>query len=111
MIYASTDTVPARSLQQRMDALSRANQVRIYRAELKVDIKMGHAHILDVLKHHENYDVGTMKIRDLLMAVPKMGETKVNKLLRLCKISPSKTMDGMTDRQLNELVYLLGKRM
>jgi hypothetical protein len=44
------------------------------------------------------------------LAVPKMGRVKVDKLLRTCKISPSKTIGGLSERQRNEIVYMLTRR-
>jgi hypothetical protein len=44
---------------------------------------------------------------DMLLAVPKYGRVKVNKILVLCRISPSKTIGGLSERQRSELVSLL----
>ncbi len=49
----------------------------------------------------------TMKVFDLLLAVPKYGRVKVNKTLTQCRISPSKTVGWMSPRQRAELVSLL----
>lgn len=46
---------------------------------------------------------GTMKAPDLLMAVPKIGRVKCNRILNTCRIAPSKTIGGMTERQRREL--------
>jgi len=87
---------PERSLVQRMDALSRANQIRTRRAQLKRDLKAGRASIQDVF--------------DMMLAVPKYGRVKVNKVLQTCRISPSKTIGGLSERQRSELVALLRSR-
>jgi hypothetical protein len=47
---------------------------------------------------------------DLLLAVPKYGRVKVNKILGTCKISPSKTVGGLSERQRRELVALMRRR-
>ena len=44
---------------------------------------------------------------DLLLAVPKYGRVKVNRILTHCRISPSKTIGGLSERQRNELVSYL----
>jgi hypothetical protein len=49
----------------------------------------------------------TMKVFDLLLAAPKYGRVKTNKILVQCRISPSKTMGGLSERQRNEIVSLL----
>ena len=41
----------------------------------------------------------TAKVSDMLLAVPKYGHVKVNKILAQCRISPSKTIGGLSQRQ------------
>ncbi len=43
----------------------------------------------------------------MIVAVPKFGRVKANRVLQQCRISPSKTIGGLTDRQRAELVELL----
>ncbi len=97
---------PERSLQQRMDALNRANVIRTARAQLKRDLKSGRTSIHDLLLEPPEY-VGTAKVFDMLLAVPKYGRVKVNKVLVQCRISPSKTIGGLSQRQRTELVSML----
>ena len=52
----------------------------------------------------------TAKVFDLLLAVPKYGRVKVNKILSQCRISPSKTIGGLSERQRRELVALMRRR-
>jgi hypothetical protein len=47
------------------------------------------------------------KVADLLLALPKYGPVKVNKLLGRCRIAPAKTIGGLTSRQRDELAALL----
>ena len=100
---------PERSLQQRMDALESANEIRSYRAKLKRDIKVGRTSVVHLLVDPPE-EIETMKIFDLLLAMPKMGRVKVNKLLMQCRISPSKTVGGMSERQRDEVVSMLRRR-
>lgn len=97
---------PERSLNQRMDALARANLIRTERAQLKRDLKSGRLSIHALLLNPPEY-VETAKVFDMLLAVPKYGRVKVNKILAHCRISPSKTIGGLSDRQRSELVSLL----
>ena len=89
-----------------MDALARANQIRIKRAQLKRDLKSGRLSIHSLLLDPPEY-VETAKVFDMLLAVPKYGRVKVNKVLQLCRISPSKTIGGLSQRQRTELVSML----
>jgi hypothetical protein len=97
---------PQRSLNQRMDALARANEIRTKRAQLKRDLKSGRRSIHSLLLSPPEY-VETAKVFDMLLAVPKYGRVKVNKILAHCRISPSKTIGGLSERQRSELISLL----
>lgn len=100
---------PARSLEQRMEALLKANEVRSYRAVLKRDLKAGRVSLLDVIAAPPE-EVDTAKVLDLLMASPKIGRVKAMKLLGQVKASPSKTVGGLSRRQRVELADRLAER-
>ena len=94
---------PERSLTQRMEALKRANDIRTQRAQLKRDLKAGRVQIQTLLLQPPEY-LQTAKVADLLLAVPKYGRVKVNRMLTGCRISPSKTIGGLSPRQREELL-------
>ena len=100
---------PVRSLDQRMEALKRANDIRVKRAQLKKDLKSGSVSIEQILSQPPEY-VSTAKVFDMLMAVPKFGRVKATRFLNTCKISPSKTVGGLSDRQRGELIGLFNSR-
>ena len=100
---------PERSLHQRMEALQRANDVRSRRAQLKRDLKAGRQPIHELLLQPPEF-LETAKVFDLLLAVPKYGRVKVNKILTQCRVSPSKTIGGLSERQRRELVALMRRR-
>ncbi|HEY8407810.1 MAG TPA: integration host factor, actinobacterial type, partial [Gaiellaceae bacterium] len=96
MPAAKTPThAPERSLDQRMDALRRANDVRVRRAQLKKDLKDGKVRIQTILGDPPEY-VETAKVIDILMAVPKFGRVKAARFLNTCRISQSKTVGGLS---------------
>jgi hypothetical protein len=97
---------PERSLDQRMDALKRANDIRSARAQLKRDLKAGRKSIHELLDSPPEF-VLTAKVFDMLLAVPKYGRVKTNRVLNQCRISPAKTIGGLSERQRKELVSLL----
>jgi len=105
--FRQSNTAPERSLDQRMDALSRANQVRSRRAALKADLKRGDASIRDVLAAPPDFLL-TAKVVDLLMAAPKCGRVKSARIMEQCRISPSKTIGGLSERQRAELLSYFG---
>ena len=99
---------PLRSLDQRMEALKRANDIRVRRAQLKKDLKDGRVHVESILLDPPKY-VETAKVFDILMAVPKFGRVKAARILNTCRISQSKTVGGLSERQRAELVGLFNR--
>ncbi len=109
MVASKTQAqAPARSLDQRMEALKRANDIRVRRAQLKKDLKDGTVQIEGILLDPPEY-VSTAKVFDMLMAVPKFGRVKAARLLNQCRISQSKTVGGLSERQRAELVSLFNR--
>ena len=106
---STTTPVPARSHDQRMRALEAANEIRTRRAQLKRDLKAGKAQIEGLLLDPPGF-LETAKVFDMMLAVPKYGRVKVNRILNQCRVSPSKTIGGLSVRQRSELVALLRRR-
>lgn len=92
---------PGRSLAQRLAALEEANRIRTKRAALKRDVKAGRLSLLDLMM---DADCASMKLIDALLALPKVGRVKADKAVKVSRISPSKTLGGMTDRQRRDLL-------
>src|SRR3954464_838128 len=101
-----TPAAPAPSPVQRMEALQRANEIRTKRAQLKRDLKAGRASIHLLLMEPPDF-IETAKVFDMLLAVPAYGRVKVDKVLRSCRISASKTVGGLSERQRAELISML----
>jgi hypothetical protein len=92
-----------------MRALEMANEIRTKRAQLKRDLKAGKVKIDALLLDPPEW-LGSAKVFDIILAVPKYGRVKVNRILNQCRISPSKTIGGLSERQRAELVALLRRR-
>ena len=91
-----------------MEALKRANDIRVRRAQLKKDLKLGRVSIDDVLRDPPDY-ISTAKVYDILMAVPKFGRVKATRYLNQARISQSKTVGGLSERQRTELIGLFSR--
>jgi hypothetical protein len=104
MLKAPSQT-PTRSLDQRMEALRRANEIRVRRAQLKRELKSGAASLPDLIADPPR-ELLTAKVYDMLLAVPKLGRVKAVRALNQCRISQSKTVGGLSDRQRTELIEL-----
>src|SRR5919201_5639872 len=92
-VDTAPSAVPERTHEQRMRALRRANEIRSARAQLKRDLKAGKVRIEQLLADPPEY-VLSAKTFDMIVAVPKYGRVKANKILNQCRISPSKTIGG-----------------
>lgn len=104
-VEAPSET-PDRSPSQRLEALKLANAVRTERATLKRDLKAGRVRIEQVLADPPEC-VHSAKVADIMLAVPRYGRVKVTKVLQRCRISPSKTVIGLSERQRGELIEAL----
>jgi hypothetical protein len=93
---------PERSLDQRMDALSGANEVRALRAQLKRELKARRVSIGALLLDPPPY-LQTAKVFDMMLAIPKVGRVKATKILQSSRVSPRKTFGGLSERQRAEL--------
>lgn len=98
-----------RSEAQRMEALNRANVIRSWRATAKERMRNGELTATEVLRQPPP-QAYTMKVGDLLLAVPSVGRVKMARLLRDAGISPSKTVIGITPRQRKALLRVLDGR-
>ena len=94
--------------ERRMIALRQANQVRGLRAKLKQDLREGTVRLEQVLATGADY-LASAEVFDLLVAVPKTGPVKAAHLLTRARISPSKTVAGLSERQRTRLIELLSR--
>jgi hypothetical protein len=91
-----------------MDALGRANEVRALRAQLKRDLKAGRVSIGALLLDPPRC-LETAKVFNMLLALPGYGSVKATKILHGCRVSPSKTFGGLSERQRAELAGRLDR--
>jgi len=96
---------PARTLDERMRALRQANQIRSGRAQLKKELASGRVRIEELLAQPPEF-ARTAKVYDLLVALPKIGPVRAARSLGHCRIAPSKTVGGLSERQRDELIGL-----
>ncbi len=89
--------------EQRTQALKRANQIREHRAVLKRQMAAGEAKLSDVLRAEDEL-LATMRVADLLRAVPGFGKTKARRILERLKLSPSVTVERLYARRREELL-------
>jgi hypothetical protein len=101
-----SEGVPSCLREQRFDALARANEVRIARSHLKRDLAAGTIDLVRLLSDPP-VCAQTAMVRDLLLAVRKVGPARVNRAFARCRIADTKTVGGLSDRQRAALIRLL----
>lgn len=103
------DVAQAMDHEQQLYALGVANRIRSHRARFKKQLKTGERSLQDVLDQilQPGPLMESMKVRELLIAVPMMGPTKADKILRKCNMTPAKRLSGLTGRQRIQLVQEL----
>lgn len=101
---ATATIAPARP--QHLQALTRANEVRLARAELKRRVACGEISVGEVILESP-WEAGSMTVADLLMSQRRWGITRCRKVLAQIPVSETKTVGSLTDRQRRALAILL----
>jgi hypothetical protein len=91
---------------QHLQALQRANRVRLARAELKRRISEGEVTAAEVILTAP-WEAGSMAIGDVLMSQRRWGGTRCRKFLAMFRISETKTIGSLTERQRRALAAQL----
>ena len=91
-----------------MIALRQANQVRGNAGETQTGSAWGMVRLEQILATRAGY-LASAEVFDLLVAVPKIGPVKAAHLLSIARISPSKTVGDLSERQRACLIELLSR--
>lgn len=91
---------------QHLQALQRANAVRLARAELKRRVAVGEISAAHVIEHCP-WEAASMTVSDLLTSQHRWGHTRARRVLQSVPMSENKTIGSMTDRQRRALAALL----
>lgn len=94
---APTTAKPAQG-PQHMQALERANRVRLARAELKRSIGRGEVDVTAVIRDSP-WETESMSIAELLTSQRRWGRTRARKLLQTLALSENKRIGTLTPRQ------------
>jgi hypothetical protein len=89
-----------------MQALQRANEVRLARAELKRRVAEGDVSAGEVVLTTP-WEAASMSIQELLVSQHRWGTTRSRKFLAEIGLPETKTVGSMTDRQRRELAALI----
>jgi hypothetical protein len=99
-----------RGTSQCMEALARANKVRLARAALKREISAGHRSITAVIMASP-WEAESMSLGELLCAQRRWGRARSRKLLSSTSLSEGKRVGTLTERQRRILVAALEAKL
>lgn len=91
---------------QHMQALQRANAIRLARAELKREVGKGTVTVGEVVLECP-WEAASMTIAELLTSQRRWGTTRCSKFLGGIGMPETKTLQSMTDRQRSLLAAMV----
>ena len=97
-IAPATTTASAIHAPQHMQALARANRVRLARAELKRSIARGEVEASEIVRECP-WETESMTLAELLTSQRRWGRTRARKLLLSLSLSENKRLGTLTPRQ------------
>lgn len=94
------------STQQRLHNLERANEIRRVRRDLKADLGARHVRLSRILRE-DRPSLATMRVRELLLASPTLGDAKVRRTLDALGIGPTTPLRVLTPGRRERLIAFL----
>ena len=91
---------------QHMEALSRANRVRLARAQLKREVGDGRLDAAEIILACP-WMAETMSLSELLSSQSRWGRVRTQKVLKSLELSETKLVSALTERQRVTLAALL----
>jgi hypothetical protein len=95
---------------QCMEALARANEVRLARAALKRDICAGRRAVTEVIIESP-WEADSMSLSELLCSQRRWGRARSRKLLASTALGEGKKVGSLTERQRRILVRALEEKL
>jgi hypothetical protein len=106
-----SETEPrVRGTAQCMEALARANQVRLARAALKRDVSAGRRSVVEVITDSP-WEADSMSLSELLCSQRRWGRARSRKLLASAALGEGKKVGSMTERQRRILASALEEKL
>jgi hypothetical protein len=99
---------PELTAEDRARALARAAEVRRVRAEVREALRTGTLTIGDVLARSEDEQIGGIKVKAVLTALPGLGKVKSYRLMESIGIAENRRLRGLGERQKAALRDALG---
>lgn len=110
IVEPQTEREPSRDTSQCMQALARANEVRLARAALKRDVSAGRREVTEVVLDSP-WEADSMSLSELLCSQRRWGRARSRKLLSSIALSEGKRVGTLTERQRRLLVAALEAKL
>jgi hypothetical protein len=110
IVEPQTDSKPRNGTSQCMQALARANEVRLARAVLKRDISAGRREVTEVVLDSP-WEADSMSLSELLCSQRRWGRARSRKLLSSIALNEAKRVGTLTDRQRRLLVAAIEAKL
>lgn len=110
VVERQTESKPRGGTDQCMQALARANEVRLARAALKREIGAGQRAVTDVIIESP-WEAESMSLSELLCSQRRWGRARSRKLLSSAALGEGKKVGTLTERQRRILVRALEAKL
>ncbi|MGE5557958.1 MAG: integration host factor, actinobacterial type [Bacillota bacterium] len=100
--------LPKLSLDEKREALKKAQEMRARRARIRQDLKAGKTSIPEILKKDSDAVIGKMRVSYLLESVPKIGKIRSKKIMGEIGIDETRRIQGLGNRQKQALLKRFG---
>ena len=110
IVESQTESKPRSDTSQCMQALARANEVRLARAALKRDVSAGRREVTEVVLDSP-WEARSMSLSELLCSQRRWGRARSRKLLSSIALNEGKRIGTLTDRQRRILVAALEAKL
>jgi hypothetical protein len=103
--------LPKLSLDEKKQALKKAQEVRSQRAKIRQNLKNGKTTIREVLADINNDVIARMRVVYLLESLPRIGKIKTRKIMSDIGIDETRRIQGLGNRQKQALIERLGNNI
>lgn len=100
--------IPKLSDEQRKEALEKAKEARIKRAEVRDQLRSGKLTLKQIIDKKDDPVIGRMKVSTLIETLPGYGKAKSEKIMAELQIAESRRLRGLGERQQQALLERLG---
>ncbi len=102
--------LPVLTIEQRRQALEKAQAMRSKRKGIRQKLKKGKLALRDVLDSRDDEVMAKMRVAYLLASLPRVGKTTARKIMEEIGIDDSRRVQGLGKRQREALLERLGAK-